>query len=128
MSGTVLIIEDDNIQREMLTTELRQQGFTVATATDGSEAVSQLSRGLLPQLILLDMLIPTGHCDGWWFLQQRERMPELAAVPVIILTSLSVASKAWAASLGAAGLIRKPCDPAPLIAEVERCLSSISQG
>jgi two-component system phosphate regulon response regulator PhoB len=118
VSETVLIIEDDNIQREMLATELHQQGFSVVTATEGNDALNRLSSGPVPDLILLDMLFPSGNCDGWWFLKQRQRMPELATVPVIILTSLSVTSEAWAVSLGAAGLVRKPFDMDSLLAEI----------
>jgi CheY-like chemotaxis protein len=123
MSGSaILVIEDNSIQREEIVTILRQQGFRILTATDGNEALNRLSSGPVPDLILLDMVIPKRHCDGWWFLQQRQRIPELTVVPVIILTSLSVASKAWAVSLGAAGLIRKPFDAPALLAEIRRCL------
>jgi hypothetical protein len=60
------------------------------------------------------MLVPSGEHEGWWFLNQRKRIPVLAWVPVVIMTSLSVACKEWAASLGAVGLIRKPIDVEPL--------------
>jgi CheY-like chemotaxis protein len=123
MAGnTILIIEDDIIQREALAIELRQQGFTVITVEDGNEVLKRLYSGFLPNLILLDMLIPRGGCDGWWFLQQRQLTPELAAVPVLILTALSVASEAWATSLGATGLVRKPFDAETLLAEIRHHL------
>lgn len=119
---TVLIIEDDDIQREVLATELGQQGFTVVTATEGNEALNRLSSDSVPDLILLDMLVPSGEHDGWWFLNQRQRTPVLASVPVFIMTSLSVACKEWAASLGAAGLIRKPFEVEPLLDEIQHYL------
>lgn len=119
---TVLIIEDDSIQREMLATKLRQRGFTVESAPEGNQALNQLSSGLVPDLILLDMLLPYGERDGWWFLKERQRIPALAAVPVVIMTSLSVACPAWAVSLGAAGLLRKPFEADALLAEIRHGL------
>jgi CheY-like chemotaxis protein len=125
---TILILEDDFIQREGMATVLRKQGFTVLTAADGSEALNRLSSGSVPDLILLDMIIPRGDGDGWWFAEQHERIPTLAAVPVIIMTSIPVACKEWAASLGAAGLLRKPFDTATLLTEIHRYLSKSDQG
>jgi CheY-like chemotaxis protein len=123
---TVLVIEDDDIQREMLATELGHQGFIVVTATKGDEALNRLSSDSLPDLILLDMLNPSEEHDGWWFLKQRQRIPVLALVPVVIMTSLSVACDEWAASLGAAGLIRKPFEVEPLLDEIQHCLGEKS--
>ena len=117
--STVLVIEDNSIQREGLAAVLRQQGFTVLTAENGSDALNRLSSGI-PDLILLDMLMP--GWDGWWFLEQRKRLPALASVPVIITTALSVAGGDWASSLGAARLLRKPFEVEPLLAEIRRCL------
>lgn len=123
MAGkTILIIEDDTIHREMLTTALAKHGFTVVTATEGNEALNRLCNAPVPDLILLDMLLPSGNFDGWWFLHQRQRIPALAAIPVVITTALIVASEAWAASLGASGLLRKPFDAPALLAEVRRHL------
>lgn len=123
MAGkSILVIEDNTLHSEELAEILQPQGFRVLTATEGSEALDQLLNGPVPDLILLDMLIPNGSGDGWWFLQQRQRIPELAAVPVIIMTSLSVASEAWANSLGAAGLVQKPFDARVVLAKLRRCL------
>lgn len=119
---TILIIEDDNIHRELMTTTLSRHGFRVVTATEGNEALNRLSNAPVPDLILLDMLLPFGNFDGWWLLRQRERIPALAAIPVVITTALIVASEAWAKSLGAAGLLRKPFDAEDLLAEVRHHL------
>lgn len=125
MAGkTVLVIEDDTLQREVLATELYQHGLTVITSTDGGDAVNRLASRPIPNLILLDMLIPTGDHDGWWFLEQRKHIRELATVPVVIMTSLSVACEEWAVSLGAAGLIRKPFDADLLPDEILRYLTA----
>jgi CheY-like chemotaxis protein len=91
---TILIIEDDAIQREMLAMQLRKQDFTVVTAPEGNNALHRLSSGPVPDLIM---------------------------------TSLSVACEAWAASLGAAGLLRKPFDPTAVQAEVRHFLGEAVQ-
>ena len=121
-AATILVVEDNIIQREGLAVLLRQQGYTVLLAVDGDDALNRLSGEPVPGLILLDMLIHDAHGDGWWFLQQRQRIPSLGFVPVIIITALPVASREWAASLGAEGLIRKPFEVKPLLAEVSCCL------
>jgi CheY-like chemotaxis protein len=123
MAGkTILIIEDDTLHRDMLTTALSKQGFSVVTATEGNEALNLLSSRPVPDLIFLDMLLRSGNFDGWWFLHQRQHIPALAAIPVVITTALIVASEEWAGSLGASGLLRKPFDSAALLAEVHRLL------
>jgi CheY-like chemotaxis protein len=118
---TILIVEDNFTQREGLAMALRQHGFSVLPAADGQEALHLLEDSD-PDLVLLDMLIPKEDADGWWFLKQRQRIPRLATVPVLITTAMTVASKEWAKSLGAEELVRKPIDPEPLVATIERCL------
>lgn len=119
--GTILIVEDNTIQREGLTVVLRQQGFSVLSVGDGREALQLLDREK-PDVVLLDMLISPCEGDGWWFLEQRRRRPNLIEVPVLITTALAVASKEWATSLGAAGLIRKPFEVEPLLAAIQQCI------
>jgi len=127
-AGTIPVVEDDTIQHEGLAVVLRQQDFAVLTAVDGHDAINKLSKGSVPDLILLDMLIPSSDLDGWWFLQQRRGSPALASVPVIITTAISVADMKWAASLGVDGVLRKPFELEPLQAEIQRCLGRAGQG
>jgi CheY-like chemotaxis protein len=105
------------VEREGLAVVLRQRGYTVLTARDGAEALKLLQTGPAPGLILLDMM---PGCDGWQFLDRRKPRPALAAVPVVLITGLADAD--WAASLGAVGFLRKPCDVDALLAEVRRWL------
>src|SRR5437016_3244497 len=114
---TILVVEDDAIQREGLATVLRQHGHDVVAVEDAEEAFDHLRTGQAPDLILLDMMLP--RRDGWWFLRQRQRDPGLARIPFVITTALAVASDEWAASLGASGLLRKPIDVERLFALVE---------
>ena len=120
MSGkTILVVEDNEIQREGLAVVLRKEGYTVLVAADGKEASAVVRVGV-PDLILLDMMLPAP--DGWRLLRMWKKYPALASVPVFIVTGLGVASEEWAAALGARGLIRKPVEMERLLAAVRRCL------
>jgi len=120
---TILIVEDNAIQREGLAFVLREEGYSVLTAADADEGLSWLRSEPTPDLVLLDMLVPKGR-DGWFFLGQRRQIPAAASVPVIITTGVGNASEEWAAALGACGLLRKPLEVAPLLAQVRRCLGA----
>jgi CheY-like chemotaxis protein len=124
MAGkTILIVEDNVIQREGLAFVLREEGYAVLTAADADEGLSWLRSEPAPDLVLLDMLVSKGH-DGWFFLGQRQQIPAAAVVPVIITTGVGNASDEWAVALGACGLLRKPLEVAPLLAQVRRCLGA----
>jgi CheY-like chemotaxis protein len=121
---TILIIEDNDIQREGLAHLLRDRGYNVITAKDSFEGLRWMRTGPRPNLILLDMLIrQTSYGgDGWAFMSRRQHDPELSAVPVIITTGISSACDEWAASLGANGLLRKPIDGDEIFNAVTKCL------
>jgi two-component system, sensor histidine kinase and response regulator len=123
MSATVLVLEDNEISREGTSLILRRAGYEVAAFGDGKAALDYCRSNNPPDVILLDMIIPPPAWDGWQFLDRRKADPALASVPVILTTGLTVACKEWAASLGAVGLVRKPVDHEPLLAEVRRCLA-----
>jgi DNA-binding response OmpR family regulator len=75
----------------------------------------------------MDMLMPSRFGDGRWFLQQRRCSSVLSSVPVIITTAIPAVDMKWAASLGAAGLIRKPFAMESLLAEIRRCLGNTTK-
>jgi CheY-like chemotaxis protein len=103
MSKRILIVEDNDVERVGMAALLEGEGFAVDSATDGQQALDYLHH-TRPNLILLDMLMP--QYDGWHFLSNRD--PGLAAIPVLVVTGLAVASSSWAEEMGATGLVRKP--------------------
>jgi len=117
-SKTVLVVEDNRVEREGTAVVLREKGYRVLLAANGAEAWKHLRGDPLPDLMLLDMMLP--DVDGWQLLAQVRGDPTFASMPVIIATGLGIANPNWAASLGAAGLLRKPFDADRLIQEVER--------
>jgi two-component system, chemotaxis family, chemotaxis protein CheY len=120
---TILLVEDNDVIREGLAVVLRSAGYAVQTAVNGTAAMDRLRSGFRPNLILLDMMM-RGE-DGWSFMIDRHREPSIAAVPVVIVTALGIASEPWAASMGAVGLIRKPIETVELLSEVAKVLSDV---
>lgn len=125
MAGkTILVVEDNAIQREGLAVILHAEGYTVLLAADGEEGLNWLRSEPTLDLILLDMMIPRCAADGWFFLGERKSVPAAASVPVIIMTGIGNASDEWAASLGARGYLRKPVEPEHLLREIKHYLGA----
>src|SRR5437879_5696765 len=115
---SILIAEDNTIQRQGLALVLDQEGYQVTTASNGQDALNYLRSGPACDLVLLDMMLPSR--DGWSVLEEKNADEALAPIPVIIMTALSIASKEWALSLGAIGFLRKPVEVEPLLKEIRR--------
>lgn len=114
MGKQILIIEDDESIRESMKNVLELNGFQVAVAADGQEAIQCL--GTLPELpcvILLDMMMP--GMNGWQFLDFQRANPKYAGIPVIVCTAL----KATAHTVRASAILPKPVELKLLIAAVK---------
>jgi CheY-like chemotaxis protein len=94
---------------------LARQGFEVVTAGDGVEGLA-LARELKPAVITLDVLMP--GLDGWSVLERLKHEPELADIPVVMLTILDEKNKGYA--LGATDYLLKPVDRERLRALLDR--------
>jgi len=104
-AGTVLVIDDDAVARDLVGRFLRDEGFTVVEAA-GGEAGLALARSLRPDAITLDVMMP--GMDGWSVLAAIKDDPELADIPVIMLTMLEDRTLGFA--LGASEYVTKPID------------------
>jgi len=111
----VLIVEDDDDLREMMAQLLTLEGFRVQTAANGREALEYLERGELPNLILLDLMMPI--MDGWEFRRIQSEDPKIASLPVIVLSALEPTRTA---DFGGAMFLTKPLDFDRLLALVRR--------
>ena len=118
-SGTraplILVIDDDATSRELLQRSLRRDGFHVEAA-DGGEAGLRLARELRPTVITLDVMMP--GMDGWAVLKNLKAEPDLANIPVIMLTMVD--NKNLAVRLGASEYMTKPIDRGQLIALMDK--------
>src|SRR5262249_15520278 len=113
MAATVLIVDDDAGPRMALVLQGQAGGMDADAVSDGRAALAYLRSRPRPRVVLLDLAMPV--MDGWQFLDARRGDPELAAIPVLILTGEPV-QPAAAKALGADGLLLKPADPREVLA------------
>jgi signal transduction histidine kinase/CheY-like chemotaxis protein len=114
-AALVMVVDDDPNARDLLAATIRREGYRVIEATDG-EAALALTREWRPDIITLDVLMP--RLDGWAVLTTLKSDPELAEIPVIIVTVL--ADRGIAVSLGAAEFLTKPVDRPRLAATIRK--------
>jgi CheY-like chemotaxis protein len=105
--GSVLIVEDDPELLLSLSEVLQSEGFQVACARHGLEALGRLRGGARPSLILLDLMMPI--MNGWQFRYEQRQDSDLAKIPVVVVSAKSD-SQQHAAWLEADGYISKPID------------------
>ncbi len=118
----VMIVDDFEDNREMYADYLRFQGFDVAVAATGEEAV-ELAKSLVPDVVVMDLSLP--GIDGFEATRQVRAMPHLQHVRVIALTGHSDQLNASRArEAGCHDFIEKPCLPADLVARVRAQLGS----
>jgi DNA-binding response OmpR family regulator len=86
MQKRILVVEDNSDQVELLSFNLKRAGFSIGTATDGIQAIKK-ARSLLPDLILLDVMLP--ELDGFAVCETLRRDPKTASIPVIMVTAVS---------------------------------------
>ena len=116
MTKTVLIVDDDPETRAILGDFLTAHGFVVHVARDGRHALQVLGHIELPDLILLDYLMPV--MSGNIFLARKRRNPRLRAIPVVLLSAWT---RAWSATRrDAVEVLSKPVDPHRLLVLVKR--------
>jgi two-component system cell cycle response regulator DivK len=84
----ILLVEDNEMNRDMLSRRLQRRGFDVVIAVDGQEGV-ELARSAAPELILLDMSLPV--IDGWEVAKVLKSDARTAAIPIIALTAHAMA-------------------------------------
>ncbi len=114
----VLIVDDDHDTREVLEELLRAEGFFVATATNGFEAIQRALSAPRPCVIILDDRMPL--MSGLEFLDRRAKDPRLYQIPVVLATGNSEAFREF--SLRGATAFRKPFDVDALLGVVrEHC-------
>jgi CheY-like chemotaxis protein len=84
----ILLVEDNEMNRDMLSRRLERRGFTILIAVDGAEGVA-MAKAEAPELILLDMSLPV--LDGWEAARQLKADPRTQAIPIIALTAHAMA-------------------------------------
>jgi signal transduction histidine kinase/CheY-like chemotaxis protein len=114
-TNCVLVVDDDATVRNLMRRFLSREGFDVVTAESGPEAIA-IARELHPSIITLDVIMP--EMDGWSVLQAFKADPDLASIPIVMVTIVDEKQKGF--TLGASGFLNKPIDRGQLAAILAR--------
>lgn len=120
----ILLVEDNELNRDMLSRRLQRRGFEVLMAVDGAEGVSSAAENR-PDLIIMDMSLPV--LDGWESTRQIKASESTSHIPVLALTAHAMAGerdKALAA--GCDDYDTKPVEFTRLTAKIEKLLGGVN--
>ena len=118
----LLLVEDNDMNRDMIARYLEYYDYTVVTAGDGGAAV-ELARSVAPDLILMDISLPV--LDGWEATRRVKADPATKAIPVIALTAHAMAEdKEKSLSAGCDDYEAKPIDFARLLGKIRTLLGT----
>jgi CheY-like chemotaxis protein len=116
----ILLVEDNEMNRDMLSRRLTRRGYEVAVALDGEQGVA-MAGSESPALILMDMSLP--GLDGWEATRRIKAAPETRAIPVIALTAHAMAGdREKAIAAGCDDFDTKPVDLDRLLGKIEGLL------
>jgi putative two-component system response regulator len=119
-SFAVLVVDDNEMNRDMLSRRLERQGYRVDVAVDGARALAMVGRGGF-DLVLLDIMMP--EMNGYQVLERLKSNPESRHIPVIMISALEeMESVVRCIELGAEDYVLKPFNPVLLKARVGACL------
>lgn len=122
----ILLVEDNEMNRDMLSRRLRRKGFEVLLATDGADGIS-LARSSVPDLILLDMSLPT--VDGWTAARVLKGESDTRNIPIIALTAHAMqGDRDKAMESGCDEYETKPVNLARLLTKIETLTGSSMSG
>jgi two-component system cell cycle response regulator DivK len=117
---TILIVEDNEMNRDMLSRRLQRHGYGVVVATDGEAGVAAAIEKR-PDLVLMDMSLPV--IDGWEATRRIKAHPETSGIPVIALTAHAMAGdREKALAAGCDDYDTKPIELASLIDKIARLI------
>jgi CheY-like chemotaxis protein len=116
--GRVLVVDDDDVIRQLITVNLELEGFEVSTAVDGQDCLDKV-KAVDPAVVTLDIMMP--RLDGWEAASRLREDPETANVKVVLLSARAQEADLERGSrIGVDAYLTKPFDPDELIATVRR--------
>jgi CheY-like chemotaxis protein len=116
----ILLVEDDLMNRDMLSRRLKWEGHQIVLAGDGAQAV-ELARTERPDIILMDLGLPV--MNGWQAAQHIRAAPDTSSIPIIALTAFAMAEdRSKALSVGCDEYETKPVNFPRLLAKIQRLL------
>jgi two-component system, cell cycle response regulator DivK len=121
MSHSVLLIEDNEQNRYLVTFLLERHGYTVTSVSDGPRAIA-VAQTFVPRLILLDIQLPT--MDGYAVARALRKNDALVKTPIVAVTSYAMpGDREKALDAGCSGYIEKPINPLTFVADLEQVLA-----
>ncbi len=118
---SILIVDDNENNRDMFEIYLEMEGYAVHFAEDGKQGL-HLAREIMPDIILLDIMMPV--MDGFQMLEKLRKDPDLSDIPVMVLTVKTAPDNAVKAlRMGADDYLRKPFDVDELIARINKLIN-----
>ena len=125
MAAKILLVEDNEMNRDMLSRRLQRRGYEVLTAVDGENGLA-LTKSETPALVLMDMSLP--GIDGWEATRQLKADPATRAIPVIALTAHAMAGdREQALAAGCDDFDIKPIDLDRLLGKIEALLDGTAK-
>ena len=117
----ILLVEDNEMNRDMLARRLERRGYQVVIAVDGDQGV-RLAQAEVPDLILMDMSLPV--LDGWEATRRLKAMPATQAIPIVALTAHAMSGdREQALEAGCDDYDSKPIEFARLLGKIEALLA-----
>jgi two-component system cell cycle response regulator DivK len=121
---TILLVEDNEMNRDMLSRRLMRKGYEVLLAVDGQQGIDMCLLQVKPDLMLLDMSLPVK--DGWQVAREMKSHNVLQAIPIIALTAHAMADDRQRALLaGCDDYDTKPVDLPRLLGKIEHLLGTV---
>ena len=116
--GRVLVVDDDDVIRQLITVNLELEGFDVSTAIDGQDCLDRV-KDVRPDVITLDIMMP--RLDGWEAAGRLRADPDTAGIKVVLLSARAQEADLERGSrIGVDAYLTKPFDPDELIEVVRR--------
>lgn len=121
----ILLVEDDEMNRDMLSRRLQRKGYQIVTAIDGNESI-QAAQAYQPDVILMDMSLP--GMDGWEATKRLRALPKTATIPIIALTAHAMTGdRERALDVGCNDYDTKPVDLSRLLDKIQSLLGPLEQ-
>jgi CheY-like chemotaxis protein len=121
----ILLVEDNDLNRDMLARRLERKGFQIVVAVDGEQAMT-ITQSEAPDLILMDMSLPI--LDGWEATRRLKSAPETASIPIIALTAHAMTGdREKAMAVGCDDYDTKPVELDRLLAKIQALLDGSNE-
>lgn len=117
----VLVVEDERDVQQLVKAILEKDGHEVVSAFDGAEALQRLQTGDLPQVIVLDIMMP--QMDGYTFINRLHEDVRTRSLPVVVLTAKGHLKEVFEQVSNVTAYVRKPFEPKALLKNVREALA-----